>query len=265
MSDILSTVRGALTLDIPTLVRFREAQDVFRRGIIILILVGLVLGAVQFAVGLIGSVAGPSAEAELAQMSENFDRVLEFMPPEAAVAFEEQFLSNFKVGIQIGREIAALPTPLPKVIGSLFTALGAWLSQPLAMLGGFLAYGIWVMLAAKLLGGTGRLQEFLGTAALSSVPYLLLVLGWVPCLGSVLGFVAWVWSLVIWVAATAVAHGWAAPLATAEGDAERYDVNWGKAILAVILPVLALVVLVIVVLGVALVLGLIAAVLGSGN
>jgi hypothetical protein len=265
MCDVLSTVRGAITLDIPTLVRFRDTEDVFRRGITILILVGLVLGAVEFAVEFIGSVVGPSAAAELAELGQGFDQMLQYMPAEAAEAFEEQFLSNFKVGIEIGKEIAALPTPLPKVVGNLFTALGAWLSQPLAMLGAFLAYGIWVMLAAKLLGGTGRLQEFLGTAALSSAPYLLLVLRWVPCLGGVLGLVAWVWSIVIWVGATAVAHGWADPVAVSEGVEERYQVNWGKAILAVILPVLALVVLVVVVVGFFLVVGLIAAVLGSGK
>ena len=101
MSELLSTVRGAITLDIPTLVRFRDTEDVFRRGITILILVGLVLGAVEFAVGFIGSVVGPSAEAELAEMGQNFDRMLQFMPPEAAQAFEEQFLGNFKVGLEI--------------------------------------------------------------------------------------------------------------------------------------------------------------------
>jgi hypothetical protein len=262
MSELLSTVRGAITLDIPTLVRFRDTEDVFRRGIIILVLVGLVLGAVEFAVVFVGSFIAPPAEAQLAEMRRNFDQVLQFMPPDAAEAFEEQFLSNFEVGIEIGRDLAALPTPLPKVVGNFFEALGAWLSQPPAMLGGFLAYGIWVMLAAKLLGGTGRLQEFLGTTALSSVPYLLLILGWVPCLGTVLSLVAWVWGIVIWVAATAVAHGWAVPVATAEGVVERYDVNWGKAILAVILPVLVLVVLVMVVLVISLLVGLVAS-LGS--
>ncbi len=263
MSELLSTVRGAITLDIPTLVRFRDTEDVFRRGIIILILVGLVVGAVQFAVVFIGGVFAPSVEDQVAEMRQFFDQMLPFMPPEAAEAFDEQFLDIFEAVIGIGQGIAELPTPLPKVVGNLFEALGAWVSQPLSILGSFLAYGIWVMLAAKLLGGTGRLQEFLGTAALSSVPYLLLILGWVPCLGSVLGLVAWVWSVVIWVAATAVAHGWAVPVATAEGDVERYDVNWGKAILAVILPVLALVVLVIIVLVISLMMALFAGLVSS--
>lgn len=266
MSELLSTARGAITLDMPTLVRFRDTKDTFRRGLFILILVGLILGAVEFAVVFIGGVFGPPAGAELAEARQNFDQILRFMPPEAAQAFEEQFLGIFEPIIEIGLGIAALPTPLPKAVGNLFEALGAWLSQPLAMLGGFLAYGIWVMLAAKLLGGTGRIQEFLGTAALSSLPYLLLVLGWIPCLGAVLGLVAWVWSFLIWVAATAVAHGWVSPVAAVEGGVAGYDVNWGKAILAVILPVLALFVLALVAgLVLSLVIGLVVAISGSGG
>jgi hypothetical protein len=247
MSELLSTVRGVIVLDIPTLVNFRDRKDVFLRGLIILALVGLVVGAAEFAVSFIGSFLAPSAEAQLNQISQGFEQMRQYLPPEAAEVFEEQFLNNFKVGMEIGVKIDALPTPLPKVVGGLFTALGAWVSRPLTMLGGFLAYGIWVMLAAKLLGGNGRLQEFLGTAALSAVPYLLAVLRWVPCLGSTLNLVAWVWSTIIWVAATAVAHGWAVPRTTAEGALEGYDVSWGRALLAVFLPVLAVIVLTVIV------------------
>jgi len=243
MSEMLSTMRGAITLDIPTLVRFRDGGDVFRRGVIILVLVGLVVGAVDFAVGFIGSFFAPSADAQMVEFGQSLDQMLQFMPPEAAEFFEEQVLVNIQAGIEIGREITALPTPLPKVVGNFFEALGLLVSRPLAMLGGFLAYGIWVMLAAKLLGGSGRLQEFLGTAALAAVPSLLLVLERVPCLGGVLGLVAWVWGAIIWMAATAVAHGWAVPVTGAAGEVTRYQVSWGKAILAVILPALAVAVL----------------------
>ncbi|GAB4548183.1 MAG: hypothetical protein Kow0063_43110 [Anaerolineae bacterium] len=262
MSELLSTMRGALTLNIPTLLRFRERGDMFRRGLTILVLVGLIVGAVDFAVGFIGSLFAPPVEVQLAEISQSFDQMLQFMPPEAAEFFEEQVLVNIQAGFEMGREIAALPTPLPKVVGNLFEALGAWLTRPLTMLGGFLAYGIWVMLAAKLLGGTGRLQEFLGTASLSSIPYLLLVLSWIPCLGSVAGLVAWVWGAIIWVAATAVTHGWVTPVMAGENVVERYQVDWGKAILAVILPALALVVLVVIAL---LILGVIIALVASGS
>jgi len=238
MSEMFNTIRGAITLNIGTLARFRDREDVFRRGVTILVLVALVVGVVAFAVDFIGGLLA-TPEAEIARVTQVFDQVLKVMPSDAAAAFKKQFLANFEAGAEIALSVEALPTRLPKVVGAFFEALGAWAQRPLAMLGSWLGYGIWVMLAAKLLGGKGRLQEFLGTAALSSVPYLLLVLEKVPCLGSILGIVAWIWSILIWVVATAVVHGWAVPQTTAEGVVERYQVSWGKAILAVILPVLA--------------------------
>ncbi len=242
MSELLDTMRGALTLNIATLVRFRDSQDVFRRGILILVLVALTVGGVAFVVDFVASLL-TSPEAEIAQIQQNFEQISKFMPLEASQAFEDQFLRNFQAGIEMALAIEALPTPLPKIAGKFFEALGGWVHRPLAMLGGFLGYGIWVMLAAKLLGGTGRLQEFLGTAALSAAPYLLLVLEKVPCLGSLLGLVAWIWSTLIWVAATAVAHGWVAPVPEEGGAVLRYQVSWGRAALAVALPALALAVL----------------------
>jgi hypothetical protein len=208
------------------------------------VLVALVVGTVAFVVDFIGGLLA-SPEAEIAQATQGFQQALQFMPPEAAETFKKQFLDNFEAGVQIAVQVEALPTRLPKGVDTFFQALSGWVHRPLVMLGGFLGYAIWVMLAAKLLGGRGRLQEFLGTGALSSVPYLLLILQKVPCLGSVLGVVAWIWSAIILIAATAVAHGWAVPLTTSEGVVERYEVSWGKAVLAVILPVLALAVLVI--------------------
>jgi hypothetical protein len=236
-------MRGALTLNIATLVRFRDSQDVFRRGILTLVLVALVVGGVAFVVDFVASLL-TSPETEIAQIQENFEQMLRFMPSDARQAFEDQFMGNFQAGAEIGLAIEALPTPLPRVAGKFFEALGGWVHRPLAMLGGFLGYGIWVMLAAKLLGGTGRLQEFLGTAALSAVPYLLLVLEKVPCLGSLLGLAAWIWSIFIWVAATAVGDSWVAPVTEDGGVVQSYQVSWGKATLSVVLPALALAVLI---------------------
>ncbi len=242
MNDLLNAMRGALTLNIPTLVGFRDKEGAFRRGVTVLVLVALVVGGISFLVEFIDRLVTPP-EAELAQVTQSLEQVLQFMPSEAAQVFKQQFLDNFEAGFEIGRRIEALPTPLPKVVGTFFESLSGWVARPLNMLGGFLAYGIWVMLAAKLLGGTGRLQEFLGTAALSSVPYLLLVLEKVPCLGSLVGIAAWIWGILIWIAATAVTHGWAMPRTTAEGVTAGYQVQWGRATLAVILPALALIVL----------------------
>ena len=238
MTEILNAVRGAITLDIPTFVRFRESKNVFRRGVTILVLVALIVGVVAFLVDFIGGLINPPFEAELRDFTQAFETWTQFMPAEGMEEFTKYFLPNLEAGLEMGRDIASLPTRLPRVLTIFFQALGQWVNRPLAMLGGFLGYGIWVMLAAKLLGGRGRLQEFLGTAALSSVPYLLLILERVPCLGSVVGIVAWVWGAIIWVVATAVTHGWAEPQTTEEGVVTRYEVNWGKAVLAVLLPAL---------------------------
>jgi len=250
MTELLNTVRGAAALDIGTFVRFRDREDAFRRGVTILVLVALVVGMVAYAVDLVGGLINPPFEREMAEIQGGIEQWLQFAPqymdPELLEGFKEYFLPNFEAGMEIARKITTLRTPLPKGVSLFFETLGDWVQRPLAMLGGFLGYGIWVMLAAKLLGGKGRLQEFLGTAALSAVPYLLLILERLPCLGSILGVVAWVWGAIIWVVATAVTHGWAAPQTTEEGVVERYEVNWGKAILAVILPALAVAVLVII-------------------
>jgi hypothetical protein len=245
MSELLNAMRGALTLNIATLAHFRDREDVFRRGVTVFVLVALLVGGVSFIVNFVDRLVTPP-EAGLAQATQTLEQMMRFMPPEAAQVFQKQFLANFEAGFEIGRRVEALPTPLPKLVGAFFETLSGWPDRPLAMLGGFLAYGIWVMLAAKLLGGTGRLQEFLGTAALSSVPYLMLALEKVPCLGSLVGIAAWIWSTLIWIAATAVVHGWAIPQATPEGAAAGYHVQWGKATLAVILPALALIVLILV-------------------
>jgi hypothetical protein len=246
MAEILNAVRGALTLNIPSLVRFRDRADVFRTGILILALVALVTGVVSFAVDFVGGLLA-SPETEFDRIQQEMEQRFQAMPPGASEQFQREFLRNFESGVDIGRRVAALPTRLPRPAAQFFQALAGWAGRPLGMLGGFMAYAIWVMLAAKLLGGTGRLQEFLGTAALSGLPYLLLILEKVPCLGSLLGFVAWIWSTLIWIAATAVVHGWATPASVPPGGTpegvERYQVRWGKAILAVILPALALIVL----------------------
>jgi len=238
MAELLKSVRGAITLDIPTLIGFRDSKNIFRRGIMLLLLVALVVGLVGFLVDFIGGLVGPGIEQELADASAMFDSWWQFMPAESA-EIREQFMGSMTAGLEIGRRIAALPTRIPRPLATLFEALGTWVSRPLAMLGGFLGYGIWVMLAAKLLGGKGRLQEFLGTAALSSVPYLLLVLEKLACIGPILNVVAWIWAAIIWVVATAVTHGWVTSHPSAEGEVARYEVSWGKPILAVVLPAVA--------------------------
>jgi hypothetical protein len=246
MRNLLQAVRAAIRLDIPALARFRDSGDAFRRGVAVLLLVALVVGGVSFAVDLVAGLPASPGEAGIAAIADAFDMWTRFMPEDSAQLFQQQFLQNMRPSLELGRTLAGLPTIFPRALSAVFSTLGTWLGRPLGMLGGFLAYAIWVMLAAKLLGGQGGIQEFLGTAALSSVPYLLLVLERVPCLGSFVALVAWLWSTVIWIVTTAVAHGWAVPTSAEEAAQPSYSVHWGKPFLAVILPAAVLALLVII-------------------
>jgi len=83
-------------------------------------------------------------------------------------------------------------------------------------------YGLLVLVFAKLMGGRATIQQMLGTTSLVAVPHLLDLFAFIPCLGSLLGLVAFLWGLVIYVKGTAVAN----------------EFGLGKAVLAVLLPVI---------------------------
>jgi hypothetical protein len=147
----------------------------------------------------------------------------------------DQIVGQIKQYMQMGMDIATrvmtLPTILPKPLGGIFQAIGAWLSRPFgnagfplsqAVLTTWLGYGIWVMLFAKLMGGRATLARFFGTTALYAVPHLLNICAPLPIAGPLLGFVAFIWGAVIYVKATAVSH----------------ELSEGKALLAVILPLI---------------------------
>ena len=151
----------------------------------------------------------------------------------------EQILAQVRQAFQTGAEIAAgmisLPTILPYPIPTFLQAIGGWLSIPFqrpgfplaaASLATWLGYGIWVMLAAKLLGGRGSLSGFLGATSLFAVPHILNIFGPAPILGGIMGLIAYIWGLLIYIKGTAVSH----------------EMAVGRALLAVVLPLLVLLV-----------------------
>ena len=149
----------------------------------------------------------------------------------------DQILSQIEDNAVLAGSIAAqvqqADTAFPRPLAQGFMALGEWLSQPFAnspwplataTLGTWLGYGVWVMLVAKLLGGRSTLHGFFGATAFFAAPHALAIFAGVPVLGSVLGVVAWIWGLIIYVVATAASH----------------RLSPGRALLAVFLPVVAL-------------------------
>ncbi|HIC89435.1 MAG TPA: YIP1 family protein [Anaerolineae bacterium] len=207
-SDI---VRGVIRLDTGTFERFRDAPNVFQRGLLIFLSVMLIVGGIGFISHLGGNLLGKPQTPEqiISEMRSGFDQARQFMPTDPQVQAQMNFiLENIEAGIELGYSIETLPPRLlPRTLS---TVLEMWgrniISHPLTRLGHFLAYAIWVMLFAKLLGGQGSLQQFLGTALLAGIPQIVGVLNWIPCLGFVLSVVGIVWSVVIYIKATEVAH-----------------------------------------------------------
>jgi hypothetical protein len=202
--------------------RVRDRRDAVMQGFFVIVIVALLVALPSFVTQIAQGLR--PAEAEIADARAGFRTVMDNiapylsqmgLPSAAGELIMQQAEANFDSVAQMIAEIEALPTALPRPIGKTLTAFGAWVSHPFgsasfplsaAVLATWLGYGVWVMLAAKLMGGRGTLTGFFGTTALFAVPHLLDFFRWVPYVGSLLGFVAFIWGLAIYVKATAVSH-----------------------------------------------------------
>ncbi len=203
--------------------------DALKRGLALLALVTLVAGLVPFLISFVGDIRPVDIEDQrreanqaIQELLTTFDSMRQFidLPP----GIERQIVANMEAGIDMGLRIEALPTALPKPLGRVLQDLGQWLSLPFGRVAGWIGYAIWVLLAAKLLGGRATASEMLGATALYATPHVLGILGFVPCLGGLLGLAATLWGIAIYVKAVAVSH----------------RLSIGRAIVATILPGLLL-------------------------
>lgn len=254
----VTLVGDILTLKTGAFLRFRDSVDGMRYAIGLLIVVTLIAGSLGF---LWQVVRNPAADMQ--SVRDTFNQALDQMqsagniPPEALAMVREQFES----GLSIAEGIMGLPTTLPRPVGRFLEALGHWLSSPFVRLGAWLSYGIWVLLLARLLlGAKGSLRDFLTTTPLYSVPQLLTFLAPVPCLGSLLGIVAAVWGWLIYTKATAVSLGWVQQRVGADGLVIGEETQWGRALVAVLLPAILLFFVAMIV-----ILGLIVLTAAAGN
>lgn len=236
MNALLITLRDIALLRTPAYEQFRDRKDAMKRGVLILLACFLLAGSVAFVINFVNTVRPVNME-DADQFREEFQRNMDmwqqFMPQqdEFSQQFMQEFFDNFESGFRIGVAIDSLDTPLPRGLARLFAALGAWVTGALGHLGGWLAYAIWVLLFAKLLGGNGGVDRFLGLTALFAIPNLLSIFSPIPCVGPFIAFIGWLWGIAVYVKAVQVS--------------QRLDT--GKAILATILPALILAVIVMIV------------------
>ncbi len=222
MSEMLGTLLRTVILDDSAYQEWRERPNLFLRGIVLIAIVILVAGLIVFAVSLVNLVRAPDLdqiEEQIRQgfeMSSRFNPAMQDLPPEV----QEMMDGIIEVIVPMVSDLSQIEAPLPRGISGLFQATGAYLSRVLAALGGWLFYGVLVLIAANLLGGSAKLPHFLGMVSLYIIPGLLAVLRPVPCLGGLLALVGTIWSIVVYIKAVSVAT----------------DLDAGRSILAVLAP-----------------------------
>jgi hypothetical protein len=229
MKDLLQLAWDALLFRHEAYAQHAARADVLKRGLTVLILVTLLAGVISLIVNFVGDLRSMDVEAQRQEAEQGIQDFIESMesmgqfsdlPPD----FDEQILKYIRPNMEMGFRIAALDTPLPKLVGRLLADLGAFLSLPFSRLAGWIGYSIWVLLVAKLLGGRATAPQMLGATALYAVPHVLDVLNLVPCLGGLLGLVATVWGIAIYVKALAVVNGF----------------SIGRAVVATLVPALVI-------------------------
>ncbi len=235
MNAMISDIKGVLTLNKKTFERFLAAENPLKLGIFYLFLCFLVVALPTFVSQLIENLQ-PFTPVEAAAFEEQFfsgfDQAMQFMPQdeEFQTIFMQQFRENFGFGLDIAVAIEALPQPLPKPVGGFLQAFGNWLSSPLAHLGAWMGYAIWVLLFAKMAGGRGGLNPFLGLTALYAVPNLLGFFSFIPYLGGVISFIGVVWGWIVYIRAVQISQ----------------EFSDGKALLIAVLPVLLFILVVLI-------------------
>jgi hypothetical protein len=229
MNEMINTLKGVVLLDEKTFQTFLASENTMKRGIFILLACFLV-AALPAAIGQLIDNVQPftpeRAEVFQEEFLQGFEQIIPFLPlDENFQDFMEQFKENLAFGTGIAVAVDALPRPLPRAIGGFFQAFGGWLSLPFTHLASWMSYAIWVLLFAKITGGFGGVNRFLGITALYAVPNLLGFFNFIPVLGGVISFVGVIWGWIVYIKATEVSQ----------------EFTMSKAILVAILPVLVMI------------------------
>jgi hypothetical protein len=204
---MMDTFNGALTLNQTMMRGMREAPDAVRRGLMVVLLVGLLVGGVE-GIQLMLTTADPQRTTAL--FSEQYDAFEQQLGLSANAPELRELLrvldANQEGVVRLVGDVAGLPAALPRPISAALQGLGLMASRPLSYLSGLLLAVVFTHIAARQLGGQGSIQQMLSLGALSVAPHALDALGFIPGLGGALQLIAFFWGLAILVTATGIAH-----------------------------------------------------------
>jgi hypothetical protein len=187
----------------------RDDDNPFVEGLFMLVLIGVLVGLV----GVVGVSLEWASGPDLSAIGDAVLRNLQRMPwweqmqqfggQEALDSFYQVWNMNWQIVETV------VPTPLSSLAGIIVT--------PLGLIIGWLVFGVIAHLLARLFGGTGSLNQTLGTTALAAAPQILTGVAALPFV-----VVAGVgtWTMLCRYMALRTAH----------------DLSWPRAVWATILP-----------------------------
>lgn len=225
---MIELFNGALTLNRNVMMGLREAPDGVRRGFLLILFVGMLVGAVNGVNDLIQA-ATPERTVQYwrNQLNTQMNQLVLTSNSPATADITRVVNENKEPFFTMLEELLHLPTPLPRPVGLVFQLMAAIVSRPLSYLSGMLLAVAVAHIIARQLGGQGSIQQMVALGSLSVAPRALDALAFIPLMGGTFTMIAWVWGLLVLIIATSVAH--------------RLDL--GKAALSVLfIPLLLLVV-----------------------
>lgn len=200
----------ALLLDSEAYARLRDDDNPFVEGLFLVALIGVATALLSLVGQTLEWASGPDPNRVKQIVLEGLQSMSWWPLAAADPGFAEAFRRWYDLGWQVLPVLLGAADPLRAAANLLF-----W---PLAMLLGWLIYGLLAHSFARLLRGTGTLNQTLGTTALAAAPLLLRGLEVVPFLA--VGGVLNTWQLICRYKALRVAHG----------------LSWGRAFWATLLP-----------------------------
>ncbi len=206
----------ALVLDADPFITLADDDNPWIEGLSMVVSAGVLLAIAHLVGGLLLTASLPPADAIRATLLQGWRAVTAAGPGTAADprGLEEALVRAW----EYSAGLAGLQGGPARLFYALFAPLGLMVQ--------WLTYGLAGHVAARILGGQGRLSQMLGTSALVAAPYLLALLTVIPFV-AVSRLLLAVWGVLILYRAVQVTH----------------DLSWQRALLATAAALLFLAVL----------------------